>query len=356
MRIAAFTKYDREAASTRQRVLQYLPELHRAGIEVDYHPLLGDDYVRSLVTGKRASKLPIAWSYLRRLRQVLRSSNYDSIWIYSELFPYLPGWFERLASRSGKPVVYDCDDAIFHMYDESRNPIVRLLLKRKLVPLLKSVSACCCGNEYLRAYAAKYCSRSIVLPTVVDTEIYRPRSGRAADSPLVIGWIGSPSTWANFRPLIPMLRVLAENHGVVVRAVGAGREAERDRFRDLELIEWSEANEVAEVQSFDIGIMPLQDQPFERGKCGYKLIQYMSCGLPVVASPVGVNAEIVREGFNGFLASNEDEWREALTMLITDGVLRDRMGRAGREIVVERYSLVSQAPRLVELFSSLTPR
>ncbi len=153
-----------------------------------------------------------------------------------------------------------------------------------------------------------------------------------------------------------MLRVLAENHGVVVRAVGAGREAERDRFRDLELIEWSEANEVAEVQSFDIGIMPLQDQPFERGKCGYKLIQYMSCGLPVVASPVGVNAEIVREGFNGFLASNEDEWREALTMLITDGVLRDRMGRAGREIVVERYSLVSQAPRLVELFSSLTPR
>jgi glycosyltransferase involved in cell wall biosynthesis len=168
---------------------------------------------------------------------------------------------------------------------------------------------------------------------------------------VTIGWIGSPSTWPNVLPLLPLLTELARSHGVRVRVVGAGQAAARDRFDGLDLVDWSEAGEVGDVQAMDIGIMPLADQPFERGKSGYKLVQYLACGLPVVASPVGVNCEIVREDV-GFLATTEDEWRAALTTLIADAELRRRLGSAGRAKAESAYSLASQTPRLVEVLRS----
>jgi glycosyltransferase involved in cell wall biosynthesis len=194
-----------------------------------------------------------------------------------------------------------------------------------------------------------------VLPTVVDTRQYVPIARPDPSQPPVIGWIGSPSTWAHIRPILPLLSEICSAHGVRFRAVGAGAGAgaERDRFDGLDLIPWSEPSEIADVQAMDIGVMPLIDRPFERGKSGYKLIQYMACGLPVVASPVGVNSDIVIEGESGFIASSEEEWRWALIRLIRDPELRARMGAVGRARAVERYSLASQAPRLVELFRSV---
>ena len=354
MRILAFTKYDREAASTRQRLLQYLPTLSAAGIEVDYRPLLDDAYVRSLATGARASKLAILSNYVRRLWQLRLARHYDLVWIYAELFPYLPTGFERLAFGSGCPIVYDFDDAFFVPYETSSNPLVRRLLADKLKPLIAGAAAATCGNAYLQDYAQPLCKHTLVVPTVVDTDAYLP-APRANEAPLTIGWIGSSSTWANVRPLLPLLERLCARHGVRVRAVGAGAQAERDRFDGLDLVTWSEASEISEVQAMDIGIMPLLDLPFQRGKSGYKLIQYMACGLPVVASPVGVNSEIV-DPANGLLATSEAEWEAALDHLIADPALRSSMGAAGRARAVDAYSLASQAPRLVELFQSIAGR
>lgn len=355
MRIAAFTKYDREAASTRQRILQYLPAMERAGIEVDWHPLLDADYVRSLATGHTVSKFRIGLAYIRRLGQLLRRPRGDVLWIYAELFPYLPGWAERLAFLSGRPVVYDFDDAFFIPYEDHRRPLVRRLLAGKLDSLMAGAAACCCGNQYLRDHAAARNNRAMILPTVVDTDLYIPAASRNPSGPLVVGWIGSPTTWHNVRPLLPLLRSLCETYGVRVRVIGAGIAAEQDRFVGLDLIDWTEAGEVLDVQAMDIGIMPLLDLPFQRGKSGYKLIQYMASGVPVVASPVGVNRQIVVPGENGFLATGETEWREALTQLIADGELRARLGSAGRAAAVANYSLASQAPRLIDLFRSLDP-
>ena len=355
MRVLALTRYDTLAASTRQRFRLYEPALAEAGIAVDYAPLFTNDHVQRLVAGRRASLPGTAAAYARRIGSLVSARRYDALWVYCELFPYLPGIFERLASWTGKPVLFDFDDAIFHRYDASSRQLVRRLLGRKLEPILKTSAACVCGNPYLRDYAVRFCQRSIVLPTVVDTTVYRP-APRAGDRKVTIGWIGSPTTWPNVRPLLSVLREIAEQGQIRIRAIGAGVRAEADIFPGLELVEWSESNEVAEVQAMDVGIMPLLDLPFERGKSGYKLIQYMACGLPVVASPVGVNRDIVREGESGFLASDPSQWSDAIRTLIGDPELRARMGRAGRSRVESDYSLASQAPRLIELFRKIIRR
>lgn len=353
LRVNAFTRYGREAASTRQRLLQYIPALKAAGIEVESEPLLGNDYVRSLADGGTFSRLDVARSYLRRMRSLFSGPGADIIWVYAELFPYLPGWFETLAISRGRAIVYDLDDAFFHTYDASSNPLVRGLLGRKFEALLRRAAACSCGNAYLQDYASRFCRKTVVIPTVVDTDLYKPRAEQGdPHRPLVIGWIGSPSTWGYLRPILPLLAEMSRERGVKVRVVGAGVQAEKDRFPGLELIDWSEDREVADVQAMDIGIMPVPDEIWARGKSGYKLIQYMACGLPVVASPVGVNRDIVDHGISGFQATTLQEWRTFLGLLLDDTDLRLRMGAAGLSRAREEYSLAAQAPRLVDLFRS----
>jgi hypothetical protein len=355
VRLTAFTKYDRLAASTRQRLLQYIPALQAAGIEVDHRPLLGDDYVASLVDDRRHSRSKVAAAYARRLCEVASGDLGDIVWVYAELFPYLPAAFERLLVRRSPPLVYDFDDAFFLPYDEHPNPAARALLGGKLEPLISAAAACTCGNAYLRDYAARFCPNSVIIPTVVDTAIYRPADAAIDRRGPVIGWIGSPSTWRYVRPLLPTLEQICRDHGARLRVVGAGKSAEADWFEGLELREWSEASEIVELQSMDIGIMPLPDEPWARGKSGYKLIQYMACGLPVVASPVGVNAEIVRED-NGFLATTPDEWSQALDRLLSDARLRHEMGKRGRAYAEADYSFAAYAPKFVEVIKAAIGR
>jgi glycosyltransferase involved in cell wall biosynthesis len=352
MRVLAFTKYGATAASTRQRLLQYLPALHDAGIDVEYHALLNDDYVQSLQTGVKPKMGQVAKAYLARMAQAVSTRKYDAIWVYAELFPYLPASFEQLAFLTGKPVIYDFDDAFFHQYDGST--ALGSLLKGKLEPLLRGAAICCCGNSYLQEYADHFCRRTIIIPTVVDTECYRPDRARPAGRPTVIGWIGSPSTWCYVRPMLPMLRSLVNDYPVEVRIIGGGVAAtdELALYSGFRSVSWNEDSQVREIQAMDIGIMPLPDENWAKGKSGFKLIQYMACGLPVVASPVGVNREIVNHGQNGFLATTSHEWAAALRKLLTDADLRARLGAAGRKSAEEDYSLRSHAPRLIEMFRS----
>ena len=348
MRLTAFTKYGPLAASTRQRLLQYAPALEAAGIELDFRPLLDDDYVASLATGKRYERKRIAAAYLRRLRELAFEPLGDVVFVYAELLPWLPSVLERVLLRRGRPIICDIDDAFFHTYDRHRSLLVRSILGKKFEPILRSASACICGNAYLRDYVSRFCSRTQIVPTVVDTDQYGPATKTDGTSP-VIGWIGSPTTWPYVRPLLPLLQDLVSSGRARVKVVGAGTAASAESFPGLELVDWSEESEIRDVQSFDIGIMPLPDDDWARGKSGYKLIQYMACGLPVLASPVGVNAEMVREDINGFLASTPDQWREALDRLVRDPALRQRMGQEGRRLAVRDYSLATHAPRFVNI-------
>jgi glycosyltransferase involved in cell wall biosynthesis len=348
MRILALMKYGPGAAGTRQRMVLYEPYLAAHGIEVERRTLLDDDYIAGLQSGRRPDIGAIAASYARRFCDLLRARDYDLIWVYYEGFPWLPSFVETLPGRLGKPLVFDFDDAVFHRYDAHRSGAVRALLGRKFEPLLSRVDACSCGNAYLRDYARHFCANAVIIPTVVDTDRYRPRSQPRGDSePLVVGWIGSPSNWPHVEALLPVISPTLARHGARLRIVGAGREARG--VAGIDWVEWTETGEIAEVQAMDIGIMPTPDEPFARGKCGFKLVQYMACGLPVVASPVGVNTEIVASDVNGFLADGPDQWVAHLDRLLGDAALRRRLGAAGRERVVERYSLAAQAPRVLAL-------
>ena len=348
MRLTAFTKYGRMAASTRQRLLQYAPALETQGVELDFRPLLDDEYVRSLATGRRYPRTNIAAAYLRRMGEIAVKPLGDAVFVYGELLPWLPSSLERILQLRGRPMIYDIDDAFFHTYDRHRNPFVRSILGSKFEPLLRAATACICGNPYVRDYVSQYCDSTFVIPTVVDTDKYTP-TRNDHEFPPVIGWIGSPTTWPYVRPLLPLLNDLVRGGRARVKVVGAGAAAAADSFPGLELIDWSEECEIDEIRSFDVGIMPVPDDDWAHGKSGYKLIQYMACGLPVLASPIGVNSDIVGHGESGYLAATTDEWRVGLERLIGNADLRSALGSRGRARAVAHYSLATYAPRLVDI-------
>jgi glycosyltransferase involved in cell wall biosynthesis len=353
-RVLALLKYGRAAASTRQRLLQYEPLLKHADFDLELQVLLDDAYVKGLTTGKGSSTASILRQYVKRLYRLLTTSDFDIVWVHYEVFPYLPGAFDLLSKLWGKPIIYDFDDATFHTYDQHRSKLVRSLLGKRLAPLLRSADLALCGNRYLQSYAERYCANSQILPTVVDTGVYKPGTIVGTSGRPVVGWIGSPSTWAYVEPLLPDILDVTRRHGVDFKVVGAGKAAKP--AEGMTLVDWSEDAEVSSIQCMDIGIMPLPDEPWARGKCGYKLIQYGACGLPVIASPVGVNTEIIEDGRTGLLATTPHEWREALERLILDAKLRQSMGQAGRQRIVNHYSLEVHGPRLIEFLTDIMKR
>jgi glycosyltransferase involved in cell wall biosynthesis len=349
MKIALFTKYGDLAASTRQRFNQYAPFLKAEGIELVPRPLLDDGYLEKLYKGGGRDSIHVAGRYLDRLFWLLSRPDADLIWLHCELFPFLPGLIERFARWPGKPVVFDYDDAIFHNYDQHSTALVRQVLGQKLRSTIGGAELVIAGNAYLANYARPLCRRVEIVPTVVDTSFLHERGqANSVDRLLRVGWIGTPSTWSEYMlNVMPALMPTLEDMDAQLAVMGAGRGAVAQPRLDIE--DWSEEAEVPFLQSLDVGIMPLTDSSWARGKCGYKLIQYMACGIPVIASPVGVNAEIVEHGVNGFLVTTETEWTEALRILLSDPALRTRMGREGRRKVERDYSLQVWGPRVAQM-------
>lgn len=332
--------------------MQYLPHLEEIGFEVDICPLFDEAYVEDLYAGRR-NRSAILKSYGKRLLQMHRSDRYDLVWMEKEAMPWLPLPLEQIGFRRRTAMVVDYDDAVFHRYDRQRNGFVRLLLGNKIAGIMHGSDVVIAGNRYLAEYAEHAgASRVEIIPTVVDTYAYKVRPPEQQRSCVTIGWIGTPGTWRECAvPFLGPLSSLVEGARVKFLAVGAGEGAVAGL--GFEVRSWSEETEIASIQEMDIGIMPLPDTPWMRGKCGYKLIQYMACGLPVVASPVGVNSEIVEHGVNGFLAETDEDWRKALEALIRDPALRERMGHAGREKVESWYSLQVQGPRVARLLAEV---
>jgi len=336
--------------------MQYLPSLLSASMQITVKPLLSDSMLQSRYNKGSYSLWQLMRAYGGRCWALLWRRRFEVIWIEKEAFPWMPLWMERALLGSGPYVLY-FDDAVFHVYDQHPHRYVRRFYGRRLDQLMANAALVVSGNQYL-AQRARHAGakRVVVVPTVIDIDRYpltslESRGSLASDGLPRIVWIGSPSTVSYLRGLQGPLQTLARSVPFVLRVIGGGN-IEMPGVR-VESIRWSEDTEAQEIAACDVGVMPLVDSAWERGKCGYKLIQYMACGLPVVASNVGVNVEIVRHGVNGMLINSEQEWVAALGTLLGDQLLRARMGMEGRRRVEIDYCVQRTGPLMVELLRSV---
>ncbi len=352
--ILFLTRYSYLGASSRMRFLQFLPWLEQAGFECVVAPFIDDLQLQRNYQKGGYGVYGFLKIYLRRLWSLLKVREYDVVWIEKEALPWLPAWLEVWMLR-GVPYVLDYDDAIFHNYDRHPSVLVRYFYGRRIDRLMASARLVVGGNAYLAQRARDAGARSVeIVPTVIDLDRYTPKIDYVAPpgEPLRIVWIGSPSTMGFLELLREPLAVLSAEFMFKFRVI-AGGDINLPGI-DVEFVPWALETEVGSIQVCDLGVMPLTDSDWDRGKCGYKLIQYMACGVPVVASAVGANCEIVREGESGYLVDTHEDWVDALGKLLADASLRQKMGGAGRKRVESEYCIQKVAPKLVKLLSSAT--
>jgi glycosyltransferase involved in cell wall biosynthesis len=353
MRVLFIAQYGPLAASSRTRVFQYLPHLERAGIETQVRVVIPDSWSTRIGHRGAASRLLYyVASFVRTvwvgIGCVLAAASFDRVVIQKVLFP---GPISLLLRRWRSKIIYDFDDAIFTT-DAPRGLLGRLSAWRRgsgLPRMLSGSSTAIVENEYTRAYAAGFCERVEIITGPIDTDRYAPGAEKTR-SDVVLGWIGSPTTTPYLDEIVrPLEEVVAKRDNVSLRLIGA-LPFEPTGIR-VEQFDWSLETEVELLAGCDIGLMPLPDDPWTRGKGGYKLLQYCSVGLPVIASPVGVNTEIVEDGLNGFLADSDETWIDTLIQLIDDSELRSKMGRAGRKRMLDQFSLDHSSRKFVGILN-----
>lgn len=351
MTVTYFSKSSSIGPSSRYRVLQFLPHFRAAGIDCHVDALFGETYfsilkVRSCPL-RTLFKIPYVFvCFLRRLWTLLNLGGQDLIVIEGQLFPYAPPLAERLLLWCRYRVAIEMDDAIYLTPGH----------EKKIAALLSMATGAIVGNHRLAAYAKQFSPRVCTVPTVVDTERFVPNpmsldsSERNSDT-ITIVWIGLAYNLKYLDVLAPALRALQTKFRLMLRVVCS--QPPHMPGVDIEFRPWSFQREVADLQDATIGVMPLEDTEWARGKCGLKLLQYLAVGVPSVASPVGVNRDIIADGENGFLAATEQDWYERLEALCREPQLRARMGQAGRRTVEERYSLTVWGPRLADVYRTL---
>jgi glycosyltransferase involved in cell wall biosynthesis len=345
------TRYHEDGASSRLRMLQYRALLESSGFKVLVSPFFYKNYVADRYANTN-NRLAVLMSFARRICALVRAWMVDIVWVEQEVFPLLPGRFETLIHLGRAKVVVDTDDAMLEHYRGKRGPLGGDLTT-KLRPLYAGASAVTAGNSFLAVAVSEYHHREIVIvPTVVDPQNYivsPPPGGKR----FRIGWIGTPSTARYLRAIRLALSDFSSRHPMTLVTIGIPNE----RFDgvEVEAHSWSQSTERVILQNIHVGIMPLIDGPSERGKCGYKLIQYMACGRPVVGSPVGVNSDIVSPDV-GRLAGDHVEWVRALEEIYSNEHLRNEMGVCARRKVEREFSLDFSGRIIVDLFKRLTQK
>lgn len=341
-------KYSANGASSRVRTYQYINEYEKKGIKCHVYPLFGENHLNRLYTKKNRSIISILIKYISRIKILVYANKYNLILIEKELFPWVPlieNWIFKLINI---PIITDYDDAIFHKYDQHLSWLVRKVLKNKISEIMSNSAAVIVGNKYLESYAYESGAGSIYnIPTVVNPDDYNTLSEN--HDTFIIGYICTPWTVGYIELIHDALKTLSINHHFILRIIGGGDYSLNSVT--IQNIEWSEATQVNRIAECDIGIMPLPDTPWERGKCGYKLIQFMACGKPVIASPVGANMDIIDHGINGFLAESSKDWVVYIKRYILNSAEKITAGISGYKKVNAKYSTKIQVETLINIFN-----
>ena len=331
------TRFQQGMASAWYRALQYLPLLEQSGIRCRVQALFSDTYVNRLFSTRRKSCREALKGYGKRLTYLARTdlSRFDLCYVQYEVFPYWPHCMDSVLALGRMPYVVDLDDAIYLAY--KRIPFLR----GKLDTIIRKARLVIAGSEVLREYAAALNAKVCVIPTVIDIGNYPAKTDYGRRGRFVVGWVGTPIT--AHRYLLPFARALqavSRRYPITLCCVGTDPKFEVPGV-EVENVLWNRDTVGQVIRTFDVGIMPLLDEPFARGKCGFKLIQYLGCGVPAVGSRVGANESIISDGVDGLLADSEAALADRICAFLESQTLREQLGRAGRIKVLEKYCLQS---------------
>ncbi len=357
--VLALAPYPERAPSTRWRLAHLREGLLREGVRLVVRPFLDGPAWAAVRRGGALAGVALARS-VGRLRHTLASvADHDAVLVQRGVAPLLDEWVARTLDDSPRPLLYDFDDAVYLPQEGGRGWLEGLRRpEATTAAYCRAADAVLAGNETLAAFAREARGTGgdgavSVIPTVVDTDRFRPREGDGAgEAQPVLGWVGSDTGVAYLEELAPALRAIQDRTGCRVRVVSGSRRPRLDGV-EHEWVGWRPADEVRVFQELDVGLYPLEDTPWSRGKCGFKAVQYLACGVPCVASPVGVLEQLVRPGETGLHATTPDEWIEACTTLLTDAGARRRMGAAGRAEVERAWSVAAVVPRIAGVVRSV---
>lgn len=358
MKVLALASYPIEAAATRYRLAQFISPLSERGITLEVHPFIDSRLFASLY---RREKLPstalnLMGATARRFRDVWRARSADVLLVQREAMLFGPPLFEWLARRVGDcPMVLDLDDATYLPYVSPVYGRLASALKwfGKTDDLIRWATIVTCGNRTIADYVESKGRRTAIIPTVVDTERFRPRDDQAqssrTDQVPVLGWAGTHSTYPYLETIFPVLQQLARTHRFRLKVVGSGRDEINLPGVEVENLRWELEREIHDFQSFDIGLYPIVESEWAAGKSGFKAIQYMAVGIPYVVTPIGSCAEIGEPGVTHLVATTQDEWLSALGRLLADAALRREMGAAGRQHTLQHYTVPIQSDKLARV-------
>jgi glycosyltransferase involved in cell wall biosynthesis len=337
----------------RFRIEQWEPYLREKRVKITYSPFETDELKRVLYRrGHNAQKVAAVVRNMNRRRRELGSvTDFDLVYVFREAALLGPALFERMVARSGVPMVFDFDDAVFERYVSPSNGYLSYLkFPGKTSSIVRLATNVIAGNPYLANYSRKFNENVTIIPTTIDTDRYRVVEKKDQVVPVTIGWSGSHSTIQHLDTLRDVLAELSSSEVFKLRVIGTsdyGLEG-----IETESLAWRSETEVEDLRTIDIGIMPLPNDRWSKGKCGLKALQYMALGIPTICSPVEVNSVIIKDGENGFLANTREEWIEKLKALIHSAELRKQLGIAGRKTVEEHYSASVQAPKVFQVFQT----
>ena len=318
-----------DVAASRYRVLQYLPYLKEHGVQ--------------------ATVLPFQKGFFKKLKLFKSVNEYDILFIQRKRFPIL--WLKYIR-KNARRIVYDFDDSVMYRNSKAANPEsnTRVKMFKNMVNASDYVIA---GNEYLQKNTTPFTHNVTIIPSPIDMSLYPLKKYSEKNDNITLGWIGATGSIHYLEKMKPVFEALGKKYEDLRLKIICNVFFDCDNIT-VEKKLWSEQEEVADIQSFDIGLMPLMDDPWSHGKCGLKILQCLATGVPVVCSPAGVNKEIVKNGVHGFWANTREEWIEKLEILINDPDRRERMGMEGRKRVIEHYSLEANAPRMLKIFQQLS--
>ena len=341
-----------EAPSQRFRFEQYLPYLKEQGIEVKVYPFLNQNGWKIFYAhGKPLKKIVhLVLGCLMRTGHLFKLRNADFVFIHREAAPLGPPVFEWVIAKIlRKRIVYDFDDAIWlpNFSPQHRN-VHRLKAYWKVKHMIRWSYKVSVGNQFLADFARRYNSNVLVVPTTIDPALHRAEADKSSGGPWIIGWTGTHTTVHYLMPLVPVLEQLAQEIPFVFRVIS--NEPPAFDVPNLEFIPWKKATEIDDLSKFSVGVMPLSDDDWTKGKCGFKALQYMALGIPTIASNVGVNPEIIEHGINGFLADSPQEWLACLRHMYHESARSRAIGQAAAETVHKRYSVAANCALYSNLF------